>query len=125
MQATSDGIETYYDKSTNLTSSLSYIGAFIQDNNKTFMISRTSSETMLIAFSCGIWASLNVTLGVLHFRVSLPTSFINQTLAMFGNYNGESAGDLIKDYGAVMNAENEKNVYYFAENCKTFWALHA
>ena len=118
MQATSGGIRTYYNQGRNITSALYDVGSFLYDTNKTFVISRETTDTLLIAFASDIWASLSITSGVLHFRVSVPSKYKSNIFSLLGYHNGNSSFDLVMKNGYVVDPTHEKYVYYFAEDCK-------
>ena len=82
------------------------------------MISRETTDTLLIAFACDIWASVSITYGVLHFRVSVPAKYKSKTFSLLGYYNGNPSVDLVMKNGNIVDPTQEKYVYYFAENCK-------
>uniref|UniRef100_A0A1X7TZY4 VWFD domain-containing protein n=1 Tax=Amphimedon queenslandica TaxID=400682 RepID=A0A1X7TZY4_AMPQE len=114
--ATSWGIRTYYNQGRNITSTFNNVGSFLYDPDKTFVISRETTDTLLIAFACDIWASLSLTSGVLHFRVSVPTKYKSNAFTMLGYYNGNSSDDLVMNNRDVIDPTQEKYVYYFAED---------
>ncbi|XP_003389333.1 PREDICTED: mucin-like protein [Amphimedon queenslandica] len=113
--ATSGGIRTYYNQGRNITSALYNVGSFLYPD-KTFVISRETTDTLLIAFACDIWASLSITSGVLHFRVSVPTKYKSNTFSLLGYYNGNPNVDLVRKNGRIVNPTHDNNVYYFAED---------
>lgn len=78
-----------------ISSDLAVVNGTYSNTNGIAELTRQAQDSIVTVFSNGVGITINVTVGIPNFVLSLPSSFKHQTQGLLGNYNGDISDEFI------------------------------
>ena len=105
----------------NITNILATINDTYNNTNGKAELFRQAQDSIMAMFSNGVGITINVTAGIPHFVLSLPSSFKDQVRGLLGNYNGDKMDEFIPRHedNALLDSISDQKVHeLFGQTCK-------